>query len=130
MGRRQNPLVSLAIYLPLTALALLMLAPFGWMIVAALMPKSKALALEFLPPGKAPLIEKLTSYYTLSNFREVIANPHYPFLRFFLNSLVVASACGALVVLICTMGGYAFAKKSFPGKDLLFRVLLASMLVP
>jgi energy-coupling factor transporter ATP-binding protein EcfA2 len=40
------------------------------------------------------------------------------------------SCSAALVVVICTMGGYAFAKKDFYGKDLLFKLLLTSMLIP
>jgi multiple sugar transport system permease protein len=102
----------------------LMLSPFVWMLLAALMKQGQAMRFTFIPDGP------WSSLYTLDNFREVAQNPNFPFLRFFFNSLVVATSCGALVVVICTMGGYAFAKKDFYGKEILFKLLLASMLIP
>lgn len=72
----------------------------------------------------------LGDIYTLSNFSEVLFNEDFPFLQFFLNSLVVATLAGLITVGLCTTAGYAFAKKRFPLRDALFYTLLASMLVP
>lgn len=72
----------------------------------------------------------LGDLYTFSNFGEVLFNRDFPFIRFFLNSLVVATFAGLVTVVICTMAGYAFAKKRFPLRDAIFYTLLASMLVP
>lgn len=112
------------IYVPLITLAFLMLSPFVWMVLAALMKSGQALHFKFIPDGAW---DKL---YTLDNFRETATKPDFPFLTFFFNSLVVSTLCASFVVLICTMGGYAFAKKDFPGKNLMFKVLLTSMLIP
>jgi multiple sugar transport system permease protein len=122
-GRGASPLATVLVLVPLTLVAGLMLAPFAWMVIAALMVPGSALKFRFIPEGPGPL-------YTLENFTRCVGNPDFPFLRFFANSLVVATTCGALVVVICTMGGYAFAKKRFAGREVLFRVLLVSMLVP
>lgn len=130
METRRHPLVTLAIYVPLVTLALLMLSPFAWMLLAALMKQGNALKFVFIPGGDASLADRLATLYSFSNFEAVATNQDFPFGRFFFNSLMVATSCAGLVVLICTMGGYAFAKKDFPGKDLMFRVLLTSMLVP
>jgi multiple sugar transport system permease protein len=43
-----------------------------------------------------------------------------PFWRNFLNSAVAAIATTLLMLLFCSMGGYAFAMYRFPGRDLLF----------
>lgn len=72
----------------------------------------------------------LGDIYTTNNFSEVLFNKDFPFIRFFFNSLVVATSAGIVTVILCTFAGYAFAKKQFPGRDTIFYVLLASMLVP
>jgi multiple sugar transport system permease protein len=72
----------------------------------------------------------LGDIYTFRNFGEILFNPDFPFFRFFLNSLVVATLSGLITVAICTTAGYAFAKKRFAFKGALFYTLLASMLVP
>jgi len=48
----------------------------------------------------------------------------------FLNSLIIASGTTALVLLLDSLAGYAFARKDFPGKKLFFAVLLATMMIP
>jgi ABC-type glycerol-3-phosphate transport system permease component len=75
-------------------------------------------------------VAALGDIYTLGNFSEILFNEDFPFFRFFLNSLIVATLSGLLTVAICTMAGYAFAKKRFPYRDALFYALLASMLIP
>lgn len=72
----------------------------------------------------------LGAIYTLKNFENIITNPDFPFLRYFLNSLVVATGAGILTVLICAMAGYAFAKKQFWGRDQIFGILFSAMLIP
>ena len=75
-------------------------------------------------------MEGLKKIYTLQNFARVLTNKDFPFGRFFLNSLVVASGTAFLTVVICTMGGYVFAKKNFFLRDKLFGALLSTMLIP
>ena len=75
-------------------------------------------------------MEGLKKIYTLRNFARVLTNKQFPFGRFFLNSLIVASGTALLTVIICTMGGYVFAKKNFLLRDKLFGVLLSTMLIP
>ncbi len=79
---------------------------------------------------RRPLGVAFRDLYTLNNFSEVLFNKDFPFKRFFLNSLIVAFFSGALTTLICTMGGYAFAKKQFVFRDGLFMVLLSAMMIP
>lgn len=53
-----------------------------------------------------------------------------PFLRYFFNSLFVASASTALAVLTSSLAGYIFAKFEFRGKTILFIAILGSMMIP
>ncbi len=52
------------------------------------------------------------------------------FARYFVNSLIVALLAAVLTTFICSFSGYVFAKKQFFGKDILFKLLLAGMMVP
>ena len=62
------------------------------------------------------------------NYQELMAG--IPFLNALLNSLFVAVGNTVLVLIFCSMGGYAFARYNAPGHRLLFAILLATMLVP
>ena len=64
MERKPGTLELLLVYVPLTLLALGMLAPFAWMVVAALMPRGHALRFEFVPPGNEPLMERLGKLFS------------------------------------------------------------------
>src|SRR5450756_314223 len=48
----------------------------------------------------------------------------------YINSLIIAGTSTVIAVFICAMAGFAFAKYRFPGRDLLFALLLATMMVP
>jgi len=124
METRRSTLFHVLLYAPLLIVAVMMLSPFLWMILVALMKPGNALKFQFIPEGS------MDSLYSLENFRRCVQSPDFPFLTFFTNSLIVAFATGSLVTLISTMAGYAFAKKDFAGKDHLFRLMLASMFVP
>jgi ABC-type glycerol-3-phosphate transport system permease component len=54
-----------------------------------------------------------------------------PFLRFFLNSFIMAVGCTVASLLFSSLSGYAFAKFEFPGKEVLFFVfILAALMIP
>lgn len=72
----------------------------------------------------------LGEIYTANNFVKVLFNKDFPFASFFINSLIVAGLAAFFTVIICTMGGYAFAKKKFFLKNQLFLLLLATMMIP
>jgi len=75
-----------------------------------------------LPPPIIP------SALRLDNYRQVFSR--VSFLSFFRNSVIVAITVVTGQVLTCSMGGYAFARLRFPGKNLIFMMLLSSMMVP
>jgi ABC-type glycerol-3-phosphate transport system permease component len=68
---------------------------------------------------------------TIGNFAELLSGSTGAVMwRSLLNSVIVTIPFTVLTVLFCAMAGYAFAKFTFPGRTLLFAVLIASMLVP
>lgn len=54
----------------------------------------------------------------------------HPFRKWMVNSLVVAIVATVLIVFIDSLAGYAFARKRFRGRDMLFMLLLSTLMVP
>jgi len=106
-------------YLILIGWALIALAPLYFTLVFSLKPVSNA----YTPPLLWP------SPFTLDNFITVIQSFDL-FPRWLLNSLFISFVVTILRVLFCAMGGYAFARMEFPGKNLFFNLMLISMMIP
>ncbi len=79
---------------------------------------------------KRPFAEALAAMYTVTNFTAILNSEEFHFARYFFNSFVVAFSAAILTVFICTLAGYAFSQKVFSFREPLFKLLLASMLVP
>ena len=109
----------LLIYAALAAGLVLTLAPLLWMLSASLMPAGEA---SVYPPRLLP------SRVTLEHYTSLFARLNLA--RYFLNSLLIASAITLISLLLNSMAGYAFAKLRFPGRDGLFRILLSALVVP
>ena len=106
-------------YLLLSAWAVVALFPLYWMVTTALKPPSVVMS---LPP------EWIPRTLTLANFADAFGSS--PVLRWTINSFVVAGGVTIGQLLFASMAGYAFAKKRFPGKEILFWVYVSSMMVP
>ena len=114
-----SSLYLVAIYGVLIVAGIIAVVPFLYVISTSL--KDTA-ALFSYPP------EWIPSEPTVGNFRTLLEE--YPYVRWTLNSLIVASAVTIIKVIIDSMAGYAFAKMSFPGRDVLFLVVLMTLMVP
>jgi multiple sugar transport system permease protein len=99
--------------------ALATLAPLVWMVSASLMPAGEA---SMVPPRLLPSRVTLEHYRTLFTRLDVA--------RYTLNSALLATSITALSLVVNSMAGYAFAKLAFPGRDALFRLLLAALVIP
>jgi len=96
-----------------------MLLPFAWMLSSAFKPLPEVMQ---VPPTWIP------RHPTWDNFTAVFRQ--FPFGRYLLNSLIVAAVVVGAVLLVSAVAGYAFAKFEFPGRDLIFLAMLASLMVP
>lgn len=65
---------------------------------------------------------------TLDNYRVLFTQ--VPFLRWMLNTLIVAGAVTAIKIIIDSMAGYAFARRSFWGRDILFSIIISTLMIP
>ena len=108
-----------ATYALLIAGALLMVLPFWWMLVTSVRLPEEVYS---FPPDFWPAV------WHWENYRKVLEAA--PFFRFFGNTLLVASVITTGNLLMSAMAGYAFARLEFRGRDLLFWLFLASMMIP
>ncbi|API90282.1 ABC transporter permease [Marinilactibacillus sp. 15R] len=96
-----------------------MLIPFLWMISTALKSPAEAVA---MPPVWIPQI------FRIENFARAFEVA--PFGRYFLNSVLITSISTLGELLTTILAAFAFAKMKFYGKNLLFTILIATMMVP
>jgi multiple sugar transport system permease protein len=96
--------------------------------VAVLLPLGVMLAVSLLP--ETALLTRNFDFRqaTLENFAETFAA--VPFGRFYWNSLVVATATTALQILTASLAAFAFARLRFPGRDAIFLLYLATLMIP
>ena len=117
--RLKSGLSQTVIYAILIAGALWALFPFAWMVLTSLKGYAEASAAEnFLP-----------SRWLFSNYVDAWNQVEY-FPRYFANTIFMALATVAGVLITSTLAAYAFARMEFPGRETLFIVLLATMMVP
>jgi multiple sugar transport system permease protein len=107
------------IYIPLIIGLLLLVGPFIWMLLGSFKTTGE---LRQVPPTWWP------ENPTLANYEDLFSRLN--FLGYFFNSTVVAVAVTVGNVVFCSMLGYALAKLSFPGKRVLFGVVLGTLMVP
>ncbi|HOX37886.1 MAG TPA: carbohydrate ABC transporter permease [Candidatus Brocadiia bacterium] len=109
-----------AIYALLFCLALVFVFPFYWLFISAFKSPDQIFT---IPPQFLP------ETWRLDNFRDVFAKTKI--LRAFANSTLIAAGHCSLSVLLCAMGGYAFAKfPNAPGRAKLFAFVLGTMMIP
>ncbi len=99
--------------------SVLTLIPLAWMVSASLMPTGEA---NVFPPRFWP------SAPTTEHYRALFVRMNLG--RYLLNSAVLSVSVTLISLLVNAMAGYAFAKLRFKGRDKLFRVLLAALVVP
>jgi multiple sugar transport system permease protein len=116
--RRPRLLGTAALWVFGTLLAVLWLAPIVWMV-----------STSFKPPGQVMTVEIqwLPRTPTLENYEAVFRRPMFVW---FVNSAIVA-ICGTLASLLTgALAGYALARLHFPGRSLVFLLMVAALMIP
>ena len=120
-GRPKRTLARSTLYLVLIAAGILAMIPFVWMILASF--KTAAEIRQF-PPTFWP------QEWTLSNYTTIIQDPKLPLLTFYKNSLFIAGMNVIIVLFVSSLLGYIFSKFEFPGRNIIFWYILATMMIP
>lgn len=98
----------------------------GFIALSMLTPFFMMLHLSF--SGNSNFFEEGIKTFTIDNYRHVFSS--LPITRYFLNSLFVAVITTIGQVLFSSMAGYAFARLKFKGSDILFFIILVTMMIP
>ncbi len=109
----------LFVYICLVIGGCLALFPFYWMILNSLKP---GWALTQWPPSFLPYNLTLENYRYVFEFADIV--------RAFFNSLIVSVSVVVFNVVLSSMTAYALAKLKFPGRELLFWIIIATMMLP
>ena len=120
MGARRGWIRTILMYGLLGGIAIAMLLPLLWMLSTALKVPPEDI-FQF-PPKFIP------DSPSLQNFRD--AWQKEPFDRYFFNSVVIATATTVLNLLICSLGAYPLARLSFRGREPIFLLIVATILIP
>ena len=110
---------KLVIYLLLTIGAIIMIFPFFWMITGGIKTYNEVIA--------DPVVW-FPKKIQWENF--VTASKYAPFLVYFKNTVIVSTVNTALTILTTILAAFAFSRLEFKGRDLLFSLLLSTLMVP
>jgi len=117
MSGRRAP--AWLLHVPLVAAAVVFATPAAWMLLSSLKSPEQLTADPYSP---------LPDEWRWDNYRQAVTA--IPFARYLRNSLLlcVGSVAGTLVS--CSLAAYGFARLRWPGRDLVFFLLIATMLLP
>ncbi len=114
-----KPVRSIVLHGLMIILALATLTPGLWMISASFMPAGEA---STFPPTLVPSNISFEHYETLFTRLEIG--------KYFVNSIILSVVITLISLFFNSMAGYAFAKYRFAGRDRMFRLLIAEMVIP
>lgn len=119
-AKRRKTALRIFTYTMLLLWAVIVLFPFYWMILSSVKSYS-AYNSEYVP-----------AFFTLSPTLEnyVEAFTAVPLGRYFLNTLIFTLVTTGLMLFVVTLAAFAFARLDFKGKDLVFTLFLALMMIP
>ena len=122
---RREPRQVARLILPYALLILLtvvFIAPLLWMLSTSLKPNFQTTQ---FPPNWIPQDFSGEGYSTI-----LTTASQNPVLRWFINSLVAATAHAALVLVTASMAAYALARMNFRGKNILFAMIISTLFIP
>ncbi len=118
-ARRMKKLSRALLYAVLIVLAILMVVPLVWMIITSLRPDYSRGGVSSNP---------FLAYLNWNNY--VVAWQRANFSQYALNTAIYATVCTIGQVLLGAMAGYSFARLKFRGSDILFIMVLVTMMIP
>jgi multiple sugar transport system permease protein len=107
------------VYLFLIGYAILMFIPFTWSVVTSFKTLPDSVQMSFIP-----------NPFTTAGWQFAVTELTPPIQVLFVNSFVIAGAVTITNVVLGSMAGYAFARLRFPGREVLFIIVLATLMIP
>ena len=121
MRAKQEKILKIVITAVMVILGLICIYPFIFMLSSSFKPSGDVLStpLQIIP-----------SNFTMMNFETLFNNEFYDFFQWFGNTVVMTGLTLILKFFVITITAYGFAKMKFPGRDAIFLVLLAGLMIP
>lgn len=116
----RNRVLKTITYILLTFWAILVLFPFYWMVLTSVKSYG-AYNSEWIP-------QLFTLSPTLQNYRDAFSA--VPLGGYFINTILFTAITTALMLIVTVLAAFAFARLNFTGKDLIFTLFLALMMIP
>lgn len=117
-GRERSEQIRTAVaYAVMIAVALLFFVPFIWSVSTSFKTLPESVQFSLIPDEP-----------TLAGYREALATHNFG--RYILNSAGLALVITLSNLFFASLGGYAFARLRFPGRELLFLLVLGTLMVP
>ena len=116
MKRRKTIRLAL-VYIILTVCGFIMVFPFLWMLATSFKVGSEVYSLSLIPKN-----------FSLENYKKILTTS--PFLTWFWNSFLVSAITTLSVLIFDPLVGYTFAKYRFRGKNVLFMLILSTLMIP
>ncbi|MCR5452954.1 MAG: carbohydrate ABC transporter permease [Lachnospiraceae bacterium] len=120
-SRKNNMVRKTIIYVILGIMVIIMMVPFVWMVLTALKTNQEAISVD-------PFYILPSSGWHWENFKKVWETYNFPTL--YLNTILMIVLRVVCACLTATMAGYAFGRLEFPGKKILFSLVLIQMMIP
>lgn len=118
MNRKIGDLIKRGfLYVVLVAGAVMFVFPFYWMVLASLKTPDELFRLDLIP-----------SKITFDSYRYMF--DHIPVWKGLFNSVVYAGSVTLITLVFTSMAGYALARLDFRGRDVLFSIVLLTMMIP
>ena len=121
LARLRRPLLQVARHALLIAVSIVFLVPFYWMISSALKDNQQIFDRN---------LQLIPNPIHWENFQTALDYPGFPYFRLLWNSIYYAGLVTIGTVISCAAVAYGFARLRFPGRDILFAITLATLMIP
>lgn len=118
-NRLKSKLSDISFYILATAVGLLIIIPFFWMLITSIKTQTSIFSYP---------IEWIPSEITFENYETLFSR--FPFGRVILNSAVVSAFYTIISLITCSMAAFAFAKIPFKGSEALLKLFLVTLMIP
>lgn len=115
---------KILVYTFLSFFAFFVLVPFYWMILTSL-KSFETLTTELQPSLWVPFKDM-----QFKNYKTVLTDENFDFIRFMGNTLLVAFISTVGTIITTILASFAFARLNFKGRDVIFMMLLMTMMIP
>lgn len=119
MKKKKLSIGRIIVYLVLCIGVVITIFPFIWMILTSFKNQTESIRIPIVVFPKEWLYQNY-----ISVFESV------PFARMYLNTIINAVVIVSVQLVLCSMAAYAFARIKFPGRDIIFAILLSVLMIP